>query len=97
MPCYTPPHGYCNHKDNEREHALCDVLSAATRLDEENKMILENLQDKLNYYKAKSDEATRLLCDVLGEIEYQEPGIVLSEEVKEWHLKHKEFDEQRRK
>lgn len=96
MPCYTRPHSYCKHDGNERENILCYVLSAVTKLDEENKRILENLQDKLNYYQSNSDKITNMLCSVMGEIEYQDPGIVLDNDVKEWWEKHKKFDEQRK-
>lgn len=103
MPCYTPPHAGCKHDDNEREHALCDALSAVKRLDEENKRILENLHDELNYYKANSDKVTAMLCMVLKEmasIHFKECGSfinVLPEGIKEWWEKHKTWDAQRNK
>jgi hypothetical protein len=43
------------------------------------------------------DTLTDMLCRVMGEIEYQEPGIVLDQDIKDWWAKHKKWDEERNK
>lgn len=50
-----------------------------------------------NDYKREANKVTNILCEVLGEIEYQRPCIILSNRVKEWWEKHKEFDTARNK
>ncbi len=94
MPCYTPPHAQCSHEDNKREATLCDVLSAVERLDRENKRILENLQDQLNYYKKQSDIAIKHLCSTL--IVLEQLNAIFPPEIEEWWAKHKEWDKKRK-
>ena len=38
------------------------------------------------------DKLRGMLCSVLKEIQYQDPGIVLDKEVWEWFEKHKKWD-----
>lgn len=45
--------------------------------------------------KKYTDNICRMLCEVMGEIEYQSASIVLDKDVSEWWLKHKEWDKNR--
>jgi hypothetical protein len=42
------------------------------------------------------DKLRDMLCRVLNEIGHQEPGIVLDQDIKDWFVKHKEWDKQRK-
>lgn len=93
MPCYTEPHSYCHHESTERERSLCNAVSALEKIDKENKRILENQKDQLDYYKKKSDEATDMLCRLCASIDWDESNF--PPDVQEWWTKHKEWDKKR--
>jgi len=96
MPCYTEPHSYCKHGINEIDKAICDFESAMKKIESEFKDLVKNynieLDDRIKYYKDQSDQATRLLCNILSfTTEIYDP------ELKEWWEKHKKYDEKREK
>lgn len=79
MPCYTEPHSYCDHKNDD-----CLEMS-------------KDMKEKLKYYKKTSDQATRLLCSVLGELFEHDPHSKITDpELAEWWEAHKKFDEERK-
>jgi len=41
------------------------------------------------------DKLSDMLCRTLGEIERQESGVVLDQDIKDWFVKHKKWDEKR--
>jgi hypothetical protein len=96
MPCYTPPHSCCEHKDNERENILCDVLESVKNLDKENTKIFENLKDEIKYYRKQSDKTTEMLCRILNSLEFETSRIEIDNDIKEWKIKHDEFDTKRK-
>lgn len=88
MPCYTEPHSYCDHANGK-----CIEPCISNNCKEEINKQKENLHDLKKY----TDNICRMLCEVMGEIECQSPGIVLDEDVKEWWSKHKEWDAKKSK
>lgn len=50
-----------------------------------------------DYYKSKADQATRLLCSVLGELLEHDPlSKITDPELAQWWEAHKKFDEERK-
>lgn len=100
MPCYTPPHSYCNHGIDPINEAICEFEGKFEKVRNAFQEIIKNYNQELNervkYYKEKSDESVRLLCKVMQEITSQSLGVILDQEVKDWYEKHKEFDEKRK-
>lgn len=85
MPCYTPPHAYCGHADTVMDNKKCSIIND-----------INSIIESYNYYRKKADEVTDMLCRTLGEIAYQEPSIVLDDDIKDWWEKHKEWDKARK-
>lgn len=88
MPCYTAPHSYCHHGIEDIENVICDITKIIKKFDATRKREEGDFQD----LKKHADKLTDMLCRTMGEIEYQEPGIVLDEDIKSWWEKHKEWD-----
>lgn len=79
MPCYTPPHQSCGHR-NELDEKACDAVEA-----------IQSLARTANYYKDKSDKATDMLCRLLN----QPFGASIDSDILEWWEDHKKFDKAR--
>lgn len=48
-------------------------------------------------YGTNNPEKLRdMLCRTLENVEFQDPGVVLDDDVKEWFIKHKEWDKRRK-
>ena len=57
----------------------------------------ENLIEQIKFHKDKADQATRLLCSVLGELLEHDPlSKITDPELSEWWEAHKKFDEKRK-
>ncbi len=80
MPCYTPPHSYCNHESKEDE-MLCDAIEP-----------IKKIISSLDYYRKKSDEATSLLCELLKEQHKNNTLTHFPERFQKWYLNHEMFD-----
>lgn len=96
MPCYTHPHAGCEHEITKIEQLKCDFenfvnnvknefIKAASEYDME-------MDERVKYYKQKSDESTAMLCELMTEIIIHSPFFKLNEMQKEWYNKHKKFD-----
>ncbi len=88
MPCYTAPHSECKHDETKTEEILCDLKSS-----------LWNLEKSEKYYKEKSDQATRLLCDICSnhsDNAYIRAIVSSNDELRKWWEEHKKFDYDRK-
>jgi hypothetical protein len=86
MPCYSEPHSYCDHTNNK-----CIERCISNNCKKELDIEKENLQQLKEY----TDNICRMLCEVMGKIEYQSPWIVIDKDIAEWWEKHKKWDERR--
>ena len=92
MPCYTDPHSYCPHGIEEIDKLNCDLNKKIENLN----IYREKVKEEFEELKKHSDNLTKMLCNVMIEIEYQKPELVLDNEVKKWWKKHKEWDKKRK-
>lgn len=94
MPCYDPPHSYCKHGIEDKDLYLCDLVSAAQKLDRENQRVFENLKEELAFYKDRTNKITDMLCRVCLTLEVA--GAIFPPDIHEWWEKHKAWDKQRK-
>jgi hypothetical protein len=80
MPCFTPPHEQCGHKRDEISEAVCDAIGK-----------IKALESKCVYFKDKSDQATRLLCEVMKNAII--PNISI--ELAKWWDQHQKWDKKK--
>lgn len=66
-----------------------EVALAAEKLDSTEKK-LRSTTRRMNKYRRELDKVTRLLCEVVGEIEGD--GYTFNKEVTKWWEKHKKMD-----
>lgn len=92
MPCYTAPHSYCHHGVEDVDDLICEVTSRITKFDKTRKREEGEFQELKKY----ADQVTDMLCRTMQEIEYQEPGIIVDDDIKEWYEKHKAWDKSRK-
>lgn len=92
MPCYTPPHSYCNHDRKSIDNIRCDMNDSYENLLSIVENISNECEEQKNYYKKKSDESTSLLCEIMKKIEEENLLDHYPERFKQWYEKHKQFD-----
>lgn len=82
MPCITGSHNHCKHEDTELRRSICDLQRSLNYFNEESDY-------QLNYYKIKAEVATKLLCQLIDDINNCPIMTLLSQELKDWYAANK--------
>jgi len=92
MPCYTPPHAYCNHGLEKIDELICKLKSNLETFESHRKNDRENCQELKPY----TDKITDMLCRLLSHENYGVIETRLPDDIQEWWTKHKEWDTKRK-